>query len=87
MVGYGSLEDVVNALEFAVSHSEYIAGDRFSAADVYVGSQIGWGMMFGTMEKRPAFERYFARISSRPAALTAREIDDALMPARETSTA
>ena len=66
----------------AVSRSDYIAGDRFTAADVYAGSQIGWGMMFGGIEKRPAFERYWERIGTRPAALRAREIDDALMPSR-----
>jgi glutathione S-transferase len=80
MIGYGCIEDVVNALDYAVSQSEYIAGDRFTAADVYVGSQIGWGMMFGTLEKRPAFEKYWQRIGNRPAAVRAREIDDALMP-------
>jgi glutathione S-transferase len=37
-------------------------------------------MSFGTLEKRPAFERYFERLSSRPAAIRAAEIDDALMP-------
>jgi glutathione S-transferase len=78
MMGYGSIEDSVNTLEYAVSQSEYIAGDRFTAADVYVGAQIGWGMMFGTLEKRPAFEAYWNRISARPAAIRAREIDDAL---------
>ncbi len=81
MVGYGSLDEVVTALDHAVSQGAYLAGDRFTAADVYVGSQIGWGMMFGTMEKRPAFERYWERIGSRPAAVRARAIDDALMPA------
>ena len=80
-VGYGNLDDVVDALEFAVSQHEYIAGDRFTAADVYAGSQIGWGMRFGSIEKRPAFERYWERIGSRPAALRARNIDDALLPA------
>jgi glutathione S-transferase len=80
MVGYGTVADVVSALDDAVSRSDYIAGDGFTAADVYVGSQIGWGMMFGTLEKRPAFERYWERIASRPAAIRAREIDDALMP-------
>jgi glutathione S-transferase len=80
-VGYGNLDDVVDALEFAVSRHEYIAGDRFTAADVYAGSQIGWGMRFGSIEKRPAFERYWVRIGSRPAALRARDIDDALLPA------
>jgi glutathione S-transferase len=79
-IGYGSIANVVDALDYAVTQSEYIAGDRFSAADVYVGSQIGWGMMFGTLEKRPAFEAYWQRISSRPAAIRAREVDDALVP-------
>jgi glutathione S-transferase len=83
MVGYGSVADVVNALEHAVTRSDYIAGDRFSAADVYVGSQIGWGMMFGTLEKRPAFEAYWQRIAARPAAVRARDIDDALVPKKD----
>ncbi|HEY2179280.1 MAG TPA: glutathione S-transferase family protein [Caulobacteraceae bacterium] len=82
MAGYGSLPAVVDALESAVSKSDYIAGDRFSAADVYVGAQIGWGMQFGWLAKRPAFERYWARIGDRPAAVRARQIDDALMPAQ-----
>ena len=86
MVGYGRTEDVVAALEYAVTQSEYIAGDRFSAADVYVGSQIGWGMMFGTLEKRPAFEAYWKRISTRPAAVRAREIDDTLIAAPKQAT-
>lgn len=78
MAGYGSFADVMNALENAVSQGPYVAGDSFTAADVYFGSQIGWGLQFGTIEKRPAFERYWERISRRPAALRAKEIDDAL---------
>ncbi|HZL01158.1 MAG TPA: glutathione S-transferase family protein [Caulobacteraceae bacterium] len=81
-VGYGSFADVMNALEIAVGKSEYVAGDKFSAADVYFGSQIGWGVQFGTLDKRPAFEPYWTRISSRPAAVRAREIDDALIAAQ-----
>ncbi len=83
MAGYGSFADVMNAIEGAVSSSEYVAGEAFTAADVYFGSQIGWGLMFGTMEKRPAFERYWARMSARPAAVRAKEIDDALMPKQQ----
>jgi len=79
MAGYGCFADVMNALEIAVSGSDYVAGDRFTAADVYFGSQIGWGMQFNSLEKRPAFEAYWARISERPAAVRAREIDDKLM--------
>ena len=82
MAGYGSLEAATDALETAVAGRDYIAGNRFSAADVYVGSQIGWGMQFGSIAKRPAFETYWARISERPAAVRAREIDDALLTAK-----
>ena len=78
--GYGSFADTMNALEGAVAGRDYVAGEGFTAADVYVGSQIGFGLMFGTIGKRPAFERYWARLSARPAALRARELDDALMP-------
>ena len=77
--GFGSLEDVVNTLEGAVSGG-YLVGDSFTAADLYIGSHLGWGMQFGTIEKRPAFERYVGRFLNRPAAVRAREIDDALMP-------
>ena len=79
MVGYGPMEDMLAALEKAVA-GEYLVGNSFTAADVYVGSHIGFGMQFGTMEKRPAFERYWQRLAARPAAQRAREIDDALMP-------
>jgi len=79
MVGYGSLADVIAVLEAAVSERAYLVGDRFTAADAYVGSHIGWGMSFGTIEKRPAFERYFERLGARPAAVRARQIDDALV--------
>ncbi len=79
MVGYGSREQVIDTLEYAVSQGEYLAGGSFTAADLYVGAQLGWGLQFGTIEKRPAFEAYVGRISVRPAAVRAREIDDALI--------
>jgi glutathione S-transferase len=83
MVGWGSMADVVNALELAVTAHEYVAGDRFTAADVYFGSQIGWGMQFNGIERRPAFEAYWNRLFNRPAAIRARTIDDALLPAQQ----
>jgi glutathione S-transferase len=82
MVGYGSQERALGALENQLSRSEYIAGDRFTAADVYVGSQIGFGMMFGAIDQRPSFERYWELVRTRPAALRAREIDDKLAAAQ-----
>jgi glutathione S-transferase len=78
MMGYGRFETVVDVLEQAVARAEYIVGESFTAADVYLGSGIGFGMQFGTIEKRPAFEKYWQRLSARPAARRAREIDDAL---------
>ena len=81
MAGYGSFEQTVDALEQAVTPGPWILGDRFSAADVYVGSQILWGMQFGTLPARDAFKAYAARLSERAAAVRAREIDDALAAA------
>ncbi|HZZ67047.1 MAG TPA: glutathione S-transferase family protein [Phenylobacterium sp.] len=79
MAGFGDLTDTLNALEMAVTGRDYLAGGKFSAADVYTGSQIGWGMQFGSIDKRPAFTAYWDRVSSRPAAIRAREIDDGLI--------
>jgi glutathione S-transferase len=80
-VGYGSLGLVLDALQALLADRSYVLGDRFSAADVYLGAQIGWGLQFGTMEERPGFRAYADRVASRPAAIRAREMDDALMPA------
>ncbi|MDP9103916.1 MAG: glutathione S-transferase family protein, partial [Pseudomonadota bacterium] len=79
MAGYGSFEQTIDALEGAVSGVEYLAGDKFSAADVYVGSQILWGMQFGSIEKRPSFEAYGARLTARPAYQKAKDIDGKLI--------
>jgi len=83
MAGYGTFDATMMALERAVSLGDYICGDQFTAADVYVGSQIGWGLMFGTIDKRASFTDYVARLQSRPAAIRARELDDAAMPKQE----
>lgn len=79
MAGYGNLEGAADALVGAVSAREYVAGDRFTAADVYIGSQISWGLEFNTLPKRPAFEAYAARVTDRPACKRARGIDMALI--------
>jgi glutathione S-transferase len=76
MIGYGTFAKTINTLEAAVSSADYLVGNRFSAADLYVGGQIGFGLMFGTLEKRPAFEQYWARLSGRPAYARAKQLDD-----------
>ncbi|HEV7255566.1 MAG TPA: glutathione S-transferase family protein [Mesorhizobium sp.] len=79
MVGYGTFESVMDALEAAVSESPYVAGDEFTAADVYVGAHIGWGLNFGSIEKRQAFVDYHAKLKDRPAFLKATAIDNEAM--------
>ena len=83
MAGYGNYDLAVDTLEKAVSAHPYIAGDSFTAADVYVGSQVGWGTQFGTLPKRDAFTDYLGRIMSRDAYKRANDKDNALMPAPE----
>jgi len=82
MAGYGSFDQVVEALETAVAGAgPWLLGDRFSALDVYLGSQIGWGLQFRSLPERDAFKAYAARLFQRPAAVRARELDDALIAA------
>ena len=66
-LGYGSYEDTLSALESAVTPGPFILGERFSAADVYIGSQIGWGLMTKGLSARPAFVAYASRLGERPA--------------------
>ena len=66
-VGYGSYEDTLGALETALTPGPFILGERFSAVDVYVGSQIHWGLMVKALEPRPRFQQYADRIAARPA--------------------
>ncbi|MBX9684715.1 MAG: glutathione S-transferase family protein [Hyphomicrobium sp.] len=85
MAGAGTVEDVTAALESAVSHGPYVCGDQFTAADVYLGSQLFWAMSFGMIEKKPAFEAYWSRLKDRPAHLRATDIDDAIIAAQKTA--
>lgn len=77
MAGYGTFESVMDTLEAAIAGRDYLCGDRFTAADVYVGAQIGWGLQFKTIEARPGFEAYAARLLAREAAIRAAALDDA----------
>lgn len=78
MAGYGNYALVMDTLAAALAKTPYIAGERFTAADVYVGSQVCWGLAFGTFEKRPEFAAYATRVSARPAYQRATEIDEGL---------
>ncbi len=83
MLGFGTYENTVDAVEALFGGSDHVCGSRFTMADVYVGSHIEWGLSFGTLPKRPAFEAYAARLAAREAHGKARAIDAALIAERE----
>ena len=87
LFGYGTFELAVDALEKAVAGKDFIASDRFSAADLYVGSEIGFMLRFGLLEPRPAFSDYVARVTDRPAYARAKKIDADLIAAATPATA
>ena len=76
-VGYGSYERTIETLHDALAAPAFLAGDRFSAVDLYLGSQIGYGLQFGTIPARPAFTSYWDRMKDRSARLRAVALDDA----------
>lgn len=78
-VGFGTMQDVLDTLESALKGREYLVGDSFTGADLYIASHLWWGMNFGTLEKRPVFEAYVERCDARPASVRATQIDDGLM--------
>jgi glutathione S-transferase len=79
MAGYGNYDKAVAALEGALSGKDYICGNRFTAADIYVGSQVDWGIQFGTLPANPNFTVYAERLRERPAYKAAKAIDGALI--------
>ncbi|HVU30683.1 MAG TPA: glutathione S-transferase family protein [Sphingomicrobium sp.] len=76
MFGYGSYDKVVAVLDELFSLRNFVCGDRFTAADVYVGSAILWGTQFGTLPARDSFTRYGERLKSREAFQRAGAKDD-----------
>ena len=66
-VGYGSYDDAVETLAKALSPGPYILGSEFSAADVYIGSQIAFGTMMQALDPRPIFQEYTSHLQQRPA--------------------
>ncbi|TGP27064.1 MULTISPECIES: glutathione S-transferase family protein [unclassified Mesorhizobium] len=77
--GYGSYERTLDELERAVQVHPFIAGDRFTAADIYVGSHIGWGLGLQTLEPRQAFLDYVGKLVNRDAFKRGVAKDEALL--------
>jgi glutathione S-transferase len=76
--GWGSLDRVVAMLETVLAQRDWLAGDKFSAADLYLGSLLDWAIRFGNVADRPVFDRYLARALGRPAYDRAQKLDDEL---------
>jgi glutathione S-transferase len=87
MFGYGTFELAIDTLEKALTGKTFVASDRFSAADLYVGSQLGFMLQFGLLEPRPAFSDYVARVTDRPAYVRAKKIDADLIAEMTAATA
>ena len=79
MAGWGSFDRTMTTLEGFLNSRKWVCGDRFTMADVYVGSAVDWGLNFGIMPPKPAFAAYAERIQARPAYKAAKAIDNALM--------
>lgn len=78
-VGYGNLTHVVATLTGHLAEHTYVCGESFSAADVYLGGQIGWGLGFGGLPANDTLTAYWQRLAARPALARANAADDALM--------
>ncbi|MFN7179048.1 glutathione S-transferase family protein [Hyphomonas sp.] len=77
MAGFGDFDRTLNTLLSLVPEEGYLAGPKFTAADVYTGAQIGWGVQFGSIPKTPEVEAYLARIQSRRGFIRSSEISNA----------
>lgn len=75
MLGFGTYDKAMDAFETLLAGRNYVCGERFTMADVYVGSQVDWGLGFGSIPKRQVFEDYAGRLRERPAYQAAKMID------------
>jgi len=79
MFGYGNFDKAIAAVDELFSLRDYVCGDRFTAADVYVGSQLMFPMQFGMLPERKSFLSYRDRLQARPAYKRANEIDEKII--------
>jgi glutathione S-transferase len=83
-LGFGDFDTVVDVLaKAAAAASPYLLGNRFTAADVVIGSGLRWGTMFKLLPERAEFKPYMATLAERPALRRATEKDAALQKAQE----
>ncbi|MDB5725714.1 MAG: glutathione S-transferase-like [Novosphingobium sp.] len=78
-VGFGSFDRTVGTLTQHFTAHDFVCGQRFTMADVYVGSQVDWGLTFGSLPPEPAFVAYADRLRERDAYKIAKAIDNELI--------
>lgn len=79
MAGWGNFERTMSTLEHHLDRNDYVCGQRFTMADVYVGSQVDWGLTFGSIPPREAFVAYAERFQQRAGYKAAKAVDNALI--------
>jgi glutathione S-transferase len=79
MAGFGNYQSAMGTLEKALSGREFIAGSRFTAADLFVGAMVNFMLGFKLLEPTAVFTDYAARMTDREAFRRAREIDGKLI--------
>ena len=81
LAGWGNFDRAMDTLDQFLTGRTWVCGERFTMADVYVGSSVDWGMTFGILPPRESFVAYAERIQARPAYKAAKAVDNALIEA------
>ncbi|HAU22380.1 MAG TPA: glutathione S-transferase [Erythrobacter sp.] len=81
LAGFGSLQLTLDTADEWLSANDYAAGDRFTMADCYFGSQFIWGLRFGSIPERPSFKSYVDRLTAREKCKEAVAVDQVLIDA------
>lgn len=79
MAGWGNFDRTMTTLEQHLSDRQFVCGDRFTMADVCVGSAVDWGLNFGIVPPNEAFVAYAERMQSRSRYRAAKAIDNKLI--------
>ena len=66
--GWGDAQRVFDVLDAALARGPWILGERFSAADIVIGSGLNFVIRrFKMVPSRPSFDRYIDACAARPA--------------------
>jgi glutathione S-transferase len=77
-LGYGDFDTVMNVLSKAVTPGPFLMGEQFTAADLLIGANVRWGMIFKMIPERKELTDYVARFAGRPAVKRSEAKDAAL---------